>query len=560
MTARKRKSKGKGDKRGDAGSRQEKKADPVEDVVQSNRDWAKWALPNLPLVMAMALAAFMICNVLIAWLPGVLPRRFGGRSSTPLLELIALKSFDWETSTTSAPISTSSDYAKSMLAVPLGELPEALRAALLEAEGGMEDGEERMAVGMAAARSVVNGQIVAGVRELCNSTRGCNVNEESDFGITPLHLAELYDAQELVRYLVDQGADVDAVDNVGRKPANLTYSRFVKNSQKWAEARGSDCQIPEVVIPAPGTALKEGERGNTKWALGEVKRLVSEGEPVMVRNVLPWLEAQGMQVRWNNASAFVDKWGDNRVKVAAVPYAHKFGASEQKMALREFFLGFMRGESTEDEVAEEGEIATATAEKEKKAAGKGVLGIANKFKGMVGIGKLAVEEEEQPPPMYVFQADNLEGTCKEGFELMNTFAQASLPLAATDSVPAILCDPSGPTQRLRTMHYYMGDAGTGAPFHIHSDAANLMLEGVKTWYVVPPRSAAFSKEPISAWRQRAGKEEGDMLRCQQRAGDLVYVPFDWGHAAINERDRTFGYTMELTNQRDTLMSVMGKSC
>jgi hypothetical protein len=45
-----------------------------------------------------------------------------------------------------------------------------------------------------------------------------------------------------------------------------------------------------------------------------------------------------------------------------------------------------------------------------------------------------------------------------------------------------------------------------------------------------------------------------------RTGACRYVPFDWGHSAVNLEPLVFGYTMELINRRDTFMTVLGKSC
>ncbi len=59
--------------------------------------------------------------------------------------------------------------------------------------------------------------------------------------------------------------------------------------------RGSECQIPEVIIPQPDL----GDSTANLAAFKEVKRLISEGEPVIVRlvyiymtTVLLWLYTQ----------------------------------------------------------------------------------------------------------------------------------------------------------------------------------------------------------------------------------------------------------------------------
>ncbi len=46
--------------------------------------------------------------------------------------------------------------------------------------------------------------------------------------------------------------------------------------------RGSECQIPEVIIPQPDSS---NSASNTEAAFKEAKRLISEGEPVIIRLV-----------------------------------------------------------------------------------------------------------------------------------------------------------------------------------------------------------------------------------------------------------------------------------
>ena len=59
---------------------------------------------------------------------------------------------------------------------------------------------------------------------------------------------------------------------------------------------------------------------------------------------------------------------------------------------------------------------------------------------------------------------------------------------------------------------------------------NALGFGRKTWYLRPPPTATYSVEPPRAWR---GKPR-DAVVCEQRAGDILYIPGGWGHAVINE--------------------------
>ena len=35
---------------------------------------------------------------------------------------------------------------------------------------------------------------------------------------------------------------------------------------------------------------------------------------------------------------------------------------------------------------------------------------------------------------------------------------------------------------------------SGAPFHTHEDALNVLIHGRKQWWLLPPAAASFSKE------------------------------------------------------------------
>jgi len=104
---------------------------------------------------------------------------------------------------------------------------------------------------------------------------------------------------------------------------------------------------------------------------------------------------------------------------------------------------------------------------------------------------------------------------------------------------------------------------SGAPHHTHSSAINLLVSGEKRWWIVPPREAIFSRKHVAAWLEEDLPElraEDRPLECVQRAGDLFYVPDDWGHAAVNLEDDIFGFTMELTDRRATLANLGANDC
>lgn len=522
-------------------------------------NWASWPV----LLAAVAAAAGMLFqrgNLYLEQSGSVVT---ASASPTSILEIFARNAFDWTSSTTPAPLSTTAVLVKAILAdpraIPAGLDRGSVAAFLGEPSDVKVDDEESrviLDVHIAAVRQWVSSGILTEVQRLCGSAHGCDPNEiDPEFGTTPLHLAEFWGSAGLAEYLRSLGASGEAFDSVGRQAKNMTFGGFSKYSRMAGRARLPEgtaleerCEIPEVIIPLPpGT---NGRVGNEKlaavaereWrnaleiAMAEVRRLISEGEPVVARNALPWLLATKQQadeveiaqpaaLKYSNPDAFVQAWGHRPVDVGGVPYAKNFDLANQRTTLRQYIEAATSVAATSDE----------------KTSG------------------------QAPHPNYVFQVDT--EACVEGRELLGRIVDAALP--ATGDRP-LICPPASGQRGLESVHYYLGGRGTGAPNHIHSDAINLALTGEKKWWVVTPRAAVWSRRHILEFAEECERgvggagpdvpEEYRPMQFVQKAGDLVYVPADWGHAAMNLQDNTFGYTLELINRRDTLASVLGQGC
>jgi hypothetical protein len=84
--------------------------------------------------------------------------------------------------------------------------------------------------------------------------------------------------------------------------------------------------------------------------------------------------------------------------------------------------------------------------------------------------------------------------------------------------------------------FYLGPPGSGAPMHIHNDAANYLIYGRKRWFLSPPGDAEWSVQPASEFRDSLAGLASDQhapIECVQQAGDMLYVPKGWGHSTIN---------------------------
>jgi len=83
----------------------------------------------------------------------------------------------------------------------------------------------------------------------------------------------------------------------------------------------------------------------------------------------------------------------------------------------------------------------------------------------------------------------------------------------------------------------IGGARSGAPLHYHKAALNTLVYGRKAWWLAPPRDAAYSSTPVARWAEggpeRYASAGRTLLRCEQRAGDVLYLPDFWGHAVLN---------------------------
>lgn len=503
--------------------------------------WASWTgLLSGGVAAAAAAVLFQRGNNGLHFHPPVSAAVAASASPRSILEIFASNAFDWTSSTTPAPLSTTAVLVKAILADPRA-IPAGLDRASVAAFVGGSDvkaGEEQtqkiLDVRIAAVREWVSSGILTEVQRLCGSAHGCDPNEtDPEFGMTPLHLAEFWGSAELAEYLTSLGATRETFDSVGRQARNMTFGGFSKYSRMAGRARLPEgaaleekCEIPEVVIPLlPGSGRGAGDveaaaaaerewRSSVEIALAEVQRLVSEGEPVMVRNALPWLLATQQQegeaeaaerpvLKYSDATGFVQAWGHRPVDVGGVPYAKNFDLANQRTTLRQYVE------------------AAAAATSDEKTGG------------------------QAPPPNYVFQVDT--EACVEGRELLGRIMDAALP---TTGDRPLICPPASGQRGLESVHYFLGGRGTGAPNHIHSDALNLVVAGKKKWWVVTPRAAVWSRRHILEYAKEVERgvgaaaddvpEEYRPMQFVQKAGDLVYVPADWGHAAMNLQDDTFG--------------------
>ena len=83
------------------------------------------------------------------------------------------------------------------------------------------------------------------------------------------------------------------------------------------------------------------------------------------------------------------------------------------------------------------------------------------------------------------------------------------------------------------------------------------------WWITPPSKSHFSTAPVQEWvglgdDGAGGLDPAATFRCTQFPGDVIYVPFDWGHAVLN-LDETVGVALEFLVFREHLFPC-GDEC
>lgn len=392
-------------------------------------------------------------------------------TTSSILQQLARDQFAWEKSTTSIPISSVSVYAKLLLSRDDRNLPTGLRDMVPQSDS----------ISLQSVRDYFNIKRLEKLTNYCKHTN-CDVSTPDPiFGLTPLHLAASANDAQLMSFLTDQGA-LPKPDHVGRMPANLSFTNFMTNSKQWAKP-GSECQFPVVDFEK-----------DLEHAKSEVKRLVAEGEPVLMKGAYRVY----MNEQWD-VESWVQKFSHHSVTVGKVPYADAFSLKTERMKLADYYQQHV------------------------------------------------VKGEEQPS--YVFNK-NAE-ICKDGYDTIVKLMMDAFPMGNLIVHP----DETG---KLQGIHFFFGKKGSGAPFHVHADAVNAAISGRKRWFVFTPGKTIYSRKTIKRWVEedlnQLGEDEKPM-ECMQYPGDVVYVPLDWGHAVLNEDDNTFGYALEILNKRDTLATI-----
>lgn len=78
---------------------------------------------------------------------------------------------------------------------------------------------------------------------------------------------------------------------------------------------------------------------------------------------------------------------------------------------------------------------------------------------------------------------------------------------------------------------FFGGDGSGATFHWHEAAFNILYVGVKEWKIAPPLYRGTTG--MTAQHVSAALDPKISLTCVQQPGDMFYIPNHWGHSTLN---------------------------
>ena len=70
-----------------------------------------------------------------------------------------------------------------------------------------------------------------------------------------------------------------------------------------------------------------------------------------------------------------------------------------------------------------------------------------------------------------------------------------------------------------------------ATLSLHAPAKLEFL--AERWALLPPALAYFDLAPGRDWFDSGAAARPGVLHCVQRAGDMIFVPRNWGHAVLN---------------------------
>eukprot|EP01038_Epipyxis_sp_PR26KG_P008159 gene8159-11043_t len=219
---------------------------------------------------------------------------------------------------------------------------------------------------------------------------------------------------------------------------------------------------------------------------------IARNTPILIRGLFDHWEAKNIYKQDSLSSLF----GDMRVEVSDIPYAHKFGGKEPvHMLLSEYI----------EEV---------------------------KYHRMVGGSH----------PWYVFRGHPIPSMSERDDSFVQ-YPWCPSPKSIIKAYEFINPPESRGQKGVKAREIFinaqwaLGGEGTGAPVHFHNSAWNALVYGAKKWVIYPPHNMIMSNKQILDYYETDMveflKRGVPPVTCVQTAGDVLIIPESWAHGVLN---------------------------
>ena len=369
-------------------------------------------------------------------------------------------------------------------------------------------------------------------------------------GHTPLHSAAMHGYAETLAALVDGGQTLGdwAMIRTTRGPANLTFSEIQPRSRPPYETprTGRPNHEPSLTARTVGGDWEE-DGGNSADVLDPVllgrggecsidTRHVSDLTPVefLFEYLVP-----GRPVRLQGATVssewqFREAWARKKLLAnhggivlphSDIPYEELFTSQPGHATGASTLAQFINHMPTMNERLKDTSVGARGA---------------------------------TPPYIFFGGINKSDPLLADAFPLVPEFLRFESSTSTSDSEPVDWTVAPAATQ------WYLGPPGSGAPIHFHQDAWNALAYGSKRWLLLPPGESRYSSQPIldlltssdfasslmqpehpaedsdagagdkdSSTSTHQGPEVAAPLECVQAAGEVMFIPNNWGHAVLN---------------------------
>mmetsp|Transcript_32282 Transcript_32282/g.46577 ORF Transcript_32282/g.46577 Transcript_32282/m.46577 type:complete len:662 (+) Transcript_32282:770-2755(+) len=263
------------------------------------------------------------------------------------------------------------------------------------------------------------------------------------------------------------------------------------------------------------------------------------------RNIPVLLQTDFNFSRWK-LSTILDKYGHVNVSFSEIPFGAIFGRKEKLATLKEFVSG------------EDGMHAYSEQL-------RSFLGFRSTFSSQLSQQMTASQvgnwllnnksKDEVNLPKYVFTEEVVTATQQDMVETMHQLGAGCIGNGSLVGE----CIGSNLEELVRSVgsalhfQFFLGPPLSGAPFHHHGPAFNVLAFGAKKWALAPPgRDIYTNLHPLELDMSIEGKqfEEYPFKQgpCQllQQAGEVLFVPRHWSHQVLNLAE-SVGFAVEVSD-------------